>query len=162
MSTVQAFLKYRLKSLKRQEHECEKMAVWGTPKKARIYNLLFIIWNFSSLIWPLFGTILFFNTSNGCLLCSCKRSPETSCLLDCSDMVGNKVFLQPVLRSLTLKSIIVCLQTPNSTLAVANDHKLIIQCMQNTFRHSPKSNFTLFRFTRNFEATPKNPHFWYF
>ena len=73
-----------------------------------------------------------------------------------------KSFYNAVLRSLTLKSIIVCLQTPNNTLAVANDHKLIIQCMQNTFRHSPKSNFTLFGFTRNFEATPKNPDFLYF
>ena len=73
-----------------------------------------------------------------------------------------KYFYNAVLRSLTLKSIIVCLQTPNNTLAVANDHKLIIQCTQNTFRHSPKSNFTLYGFTRNFEATPENPHFLYF
>ena len=35
-----------------------------------------------------------------------------------------KSFYNAVLRSLTLKSIIVCLQTPNNTLAVANDHKL--------------------------------------
>ena len=59
-------------------------------------NLSFVINYVKSLFLDLllFGTFLFFNPSNGGLLCSCIRSPGTSCLLDCSDMVGNIVFLQ--------------------------------------------------------------------
>ena len=70
-----------------------------------------------------------------------------------------KSFYSAVLRSLTLKAIIVCMSTPNNALAATNDRKLIIRCTRNMFRHSPKSIFTLFSFTRNFEAMPKNSHF---
>ena len=54
------------------------------------------------------------------------------------------------------------MQTPNNTLAVANDHKLIIQCVAKYVSAFPQINFTFFGFTRNFEATPKNSHFLHF
>ena len=59
-------------------------------------NLLLIIYYLKCLfldffiIWIFYFLIL----KNGCILCSCVRSPETSCLLDCSDMVVNEVILQ--------------------------------------------------------------------